>query len=56
MPLEGFDYHLPMIYGGVNLERFCREIAPTYIPGSWDIPEQIAYTQVISENYFIDRD
>ena len=22
IPLEGFDYHLPMIYGGVNLERF----------------------------------
>ena len=56
LPLEGFDFHFPMIHGGVNLEDFAKSISRTYIPGSCLTPEQIAYNNAMMDSYFNDRD
>ena len=56
LPLEGFDFSFPMIYGGVNLKRFAERIADTFIPGSWATPKQQEYARAIAENYWYDRD
>ena len=56
VPLEGFDFNFPMIFGGVNLKDFSRRIADRYIPGSWCTPEQKAYNAAMAENYWNNRD
>lgn len=56
VPLKGFDFHFPMIFGGVNLKDFSRRIADRYIPGSWCTPEQKAYSAAMAENYWNNRD